>query len=80
MNILKSKINLKILNRVGPVFPIQLKKFKNLDIIKKNFLILNKLKNTNINQRNQCALIPLHFRVNERLFNKLLKIAVKNLK
>ena len=35
MNILKSKINLKILNRVGPVFPIQLKKFKNLDIIKK---------------------------------------------
>ena len=76
MNILKSKINLKILNRVKFVlyFPIQLKKFKNLDIIKKNFLILNKLKNTNINQRNQCALIPLHFRVNENFFNKLLKL------
>ena len=28
MNILKSKINLKILNRVGPVFPIQLKNLK----------------------------------------------------
>ena len=72
MNILKKKINLRISNRIGPVFPINLKKFKNLNIIKNNFLILNKIKNTTFNQKNPCALIPLHYRIKEKHFSKLL--------
>lgn len=78
--ILKKLFNTKITGRIGPVFPIQLKKLKNVKKIKKMFLIRNKISKNNMSKFHKCVLVPVHFNITDNQFKKFLNILIKNLK
>ena len=78
--ILKKLFNTKITGRIGPVFPIPLKKLKNVKKIKKMFLIRHKISKNNMSKFHKCVLLPVHFNITDNQFKKFLNILIKNLK
>ena len=76
---LKLKNNFK--DRLGPVLPIPIEKFKNMKKLKKIFLIRhNSNELSKVTNFKKYLLLPLHFKIKENQFNKYLKILKKNIK
>lgn len=73
------KINFKTPERLGPVLPLPLKNFKNINNLSKKFLIRHHT--DSIEKKisfKKHILLPLHFKISEKEFNKYLKLIKKN--
>ena len=75
----KLKINFNSTERLGPVLPLPLKNFKNINNLSKKFLIRHHSdsikKKTNFEK---CILLPLHFKISKKEFNKYFNLIQKN--
>ena len=73
------KINLKRTERLGPVLPLPLKNFKNINNLSKNLLIRHhsdSIEKKTIFKKH--ILLPLHFKISKKEFNKYFKLIQKN--
>ena len=76
---LKLKNNFK--DRLGPVLPIPIEKFKNMKKLKKIFLIRhNSNEVSKVTVFKKYLLLPLHYKIKKNQFNKYLNILKKNIK